>query len=239
MSGGATASRPPTSCRTCPLATRGRTHGLASRSSARQQRPGRAGSGHRLRPPRRALGTAALELNYCCPNEIPGLENPTSELISSWLWARSAPAAELSWITVYGTGSSGANFNGRDHRIWKEMTPDSAGAPAPGPQRAPPGCSARPHSCRCACTWPRRSTPCRAGPWILAMKTRFDPLFQRLDHHPLYEIGLPDPRRRLHRQLGCAMAWRRCCPEIDQVDLYETRLRRQAIACSRAGPTKN
>ncbi|HND34686.1 MAG TPA: 6-carboxytetrahydropterin synthase, partial [Myxococcota bacterium] len=68
-----------------------------------------------------------FELNYRCLNEIPGLENPTSELISSWLWARLKPQLpELSWITVYETGSSGANFNGRDYRIWKEMTLDSA-----------------------------------------------------------------------------------------------------------------
>ena len=75
---------------------------------------------------------------------------------------------ELSWITVYETGSSGANFNGRDYRIWKEMTLDSAvrlrEAPAGHHLAALHG-----HTTRCACTWPRRSTPCRAGRWTLAM----------------------------------------------------------------------
>ena len=33
---------------------------------------------------------------------------------------------ELSWVTVYETGSCGANFNGYEYRIWKEMTLDSA-----------------------------------------------------------------------------------------------------------------
>ena len=38
------------------------------------------------------------ELNYHCLNEIEGLSNPTSEVISAWLWARMKPLLpELSW----------------------------------------------------------------------------------------------------------------------------------------------
>ena len=32
-----------------------------------------------------------FQLNYGCLNDLPGLENPTSELLASWLWARIAP----------------------------------------------------------------------------------------------------------------------------------------------------
>lgn len=44
----------------------------------------------------------AAQVNYRCLNDVPGLENPTSEMISSWLWERLKPALPaLSWVTVY------------------------------------------------------------------------------------------------------------------------------------------
>ena len=55
-----------------------------------------------------------FELNYRCLNDIAGLQNPTSENISAWLWDRLKPVLpELSWVTVYETGSSGANSTAR------------------------------------------------------------------------------------------------------------------------------
>ncbi|MFX6755263.1 6-carboxytetrahydropterin synthase, partial [Acinetobacter baumannii] len=46
----------------------------------------------------------AAQVNYRCLNDVPGLENPTSEMISSWLWERLKPALPaLSWVTVYET----------------------------------------------------------------------------------------------------------------------------------------
>ena len=52
--------------------------------------------------------------------------NPTSA-ISAWLWHRLKPCCpSCPWVTVYETGSCGANFDGQNHRIWKEMTFDSA-----------------------------------------------------------------------------------------------------------------
>lgn len=63
------------------------------------------------------------QLDYACLNDLPDLHKPTSEMLSSWLWARIKPSLpELSWITVYEAGSCGANFDGSRYRIWKEMT---------------------------------------------------------------------------------------------------------------------
>lgn len=163
-------------------------------------------------------------LNYRCLNEIPGLENPTSELISSWLWARLKPQLpELSWITVYETGSSGANFNGRDYRIWKEMTLDSAvrlrEAPAGHHLAALHGHT---YTLRLHLAAPLDAVQ----GWTVDfgdVKTRFDPLFKALDHHPLYEIAdLPDG------DIASIATWvlqhgSEVLPEIDRVDLYETR----------------
>ena len=44
-----------------------------------------------------------MQLNYACLNELPGLENPTSEMLSRWLWQRLAADAggRLSSLKVY------------------------------------------------------------------------------------------------------------------------------------------
>lgn len=67
------------------------------------------------------------KLNLACLNEIPGLENPTSESLSAWIWDRIKPSLpQLSWVTVYETVSAGCHFNGKIYRIWKEQRFESA-----------------------------------------------------------------------------------------------------------------
>jgi len=164
------------------------------------------------------------QLNYHCLNEIEGLRNPTSEVISAWLWERIRPQLpELSWVTVYETGSSGANFDGTNYRIWKEMTLDSAvqlkRAPAGHPQR---GIHGHTFTLRLHLSAPLDAV---MG-WTVDfgdVKTLFNPLFKALDHHPLHEIpSLADSdtaslARWILRE-GCQVL-----PQIDRVDLYETR----------------
>jgi 6-pyruvoyltetrahydropterin/6-carboxytetrahydropterin synthase len=105
------------------------------------------------------------EVHQACLNEIPGLENPTSELIASWIWNRLKPILpELSWVTVYETATCGAHFDGHRYRIWKEMTMDSAlrltCAPEGDGRRRVHGhtYSLRLHGCKArrACASPRR-----------------------------------------------------------------------------------
>lgn len=53
------------------------------------------------------------ELDHRYLNEIPGLENPTSERIAEWLWQRLRPVLpELSAIEVRETCTAGCRYTG-------------------------------------------------------------------------------------------------------------------------------
>lgn len=39
-----------------------------------------------------AVAPLIAQLDHCLLNELPGLDNPTSEVIAMWLWDRLAPA---------------------------------------------------------------------------------------------------------------------------------------------------
>jgi len=52
-------------------------------------------------------------LDHYYLNEIPGLENPTSELLARWIWDRVAPLLpELSQVVVHETCTSGCVYRG-------------------------------------------------------------------------------------------------------------------------------
>ncbi len=56
---------------------------------------------------------AVLDHNYL--NEVPGLENPTSERLAQWIWRRLAPSLEgLSLVHVRETCTSGCMYRGDD-----------------------------------------------------------------------------------------------------------------------------
>jgi 6-pyruvoyltetrahydropterin/6-carboxytetrahydropterin synthase len=164
------------------------------------------------------------QLNHRCLNDIEGLSNPTSEVIAGWLWQRlKGVLPELSWVTVYETGSCGANFNGSDYRIWKEMTLDSAlilkRAPTSDPLSHIHGHT---YTLRLHLAAPLDAV---MG-WTVDfgdVKTLFNPIFKALDHHPLHELaGLADcdAASMAHWILDQA---RQVLPQVDRVDLYETR----------------
>jgi len=49
-------------------------------------------------------------------NEVPGLENPTSEVIAQWIWEKLAPALpQLSCVEIKETCTSGCRYLGPDH----------------------------------------------------------------------------------------------------------------------------
>ena len=57
----------------------------------------------------------ALDHRYL--NDIPGLENPTSERLAQWIWGRLAPdLAGLAAIEVRETCTSGCLYRGEDER---------------------------------------------------------------------------------------------------------------------------
>ncbi|WP_345609709.1 6-carboxytetrahydropterin synthase QueD [Pseudonocardia adelaidensis] len=53
------------------------------------------------------------QLDHYYLNEVPGLENPTSEVLAEWIWTRLTPSLPgLSAVTVRETCTSGCTFRG-------------------------------------------------------------------------------------------------------------------------------
>jgi 6-pyruvoyltetrahydropterin/6-carboxytetrahydropterin synthase len=53
------------------------------------------------------------KLDHHCLNDIPGLENPTSEILAVWLWSRLKPLLpELKRIELNETATSGVIYEG-------------------------------------------------------------------------------------------------------------------------------
>jgi 6-pyruvoyltetrahydropterin/6-carboxytetrahydropterin synthase len=162
------------------------------------------------------------QLHMACLNELAGLENPTSEMLSSWIWQRLRPALPGALhVTVFETASCGACHDGRHWRTWKEFTLDSALVL----QRAPEGSPLRRlhgHTYRLRL---HLAAPLDAVMgWTLDfgdVKRLFDPVFRALDHRPLHEIeGLADCDAATLARWVLAQARERL-PQVDRVDLHE------------------
>lgn len=164
------------------------------------------------------------DLHHACLNDLPGLANPTSEMLSSWLWQRLQPQLpELSWITVYETGSCGANFDGRQYRIWKELTLDSAMRLKHAPDGSP---LRRIHGHTYTLRLHLAAPLDRVMGWTVDfgdVKEIFKPIFAALDHHPLHEIADLDDCDTASIARWILDKARACLPQLDRVDLYETR----------------
>lgn len=163
------------------------------------------------------------ELDHACLNDIPGLENPTSEVISSWIWQRIKPRLpELSWVTVYETASCGAHFDGIHYRIWKEMTIDSAIQL----RHAPPGdFRRRIHGHTYTLRLHLNAPIDKIMGWTVDfgdVKQLFEPIYKTLDHHPLYltpnlvDADTENVVRWIKNQAAPLI------PHLDRIDLFET-----------------
>jgi 6-pyruvoyltetrahydropterin/6-carboxytetrahydropterin synthase len=178
------------------------------------------------------------QLNYRCLNDINGLDNPTSELIAAWIWNRLKPVLpELSWVTVFETGTCGANFDGEHYRIWKEFTLDSAVALR---QARPNDPRAGIHGHTFTLRLHMNAQLDTIMGWMIDfgdVKRIFDPIFKSIDHRPLFEIA--DMRdgdtasiaewvmERVSQQI----------PGLERVDLYETPGCGSSLANRIDGPT--
>ena len=62
---------------------------------------------------RRAFQPIVDQLDHHYLNEVPGLENPTSENLARWLWDRTKPVLPLlSKVVVHETCTSGCSYEG-------------------------------------------------------------------------------------------------------------------------------
>ncbi len=163
-------------------------------------------------------------LDFACLNDIAGLANPTSEMMSSWLWQRlQAALPTLTRVTVFETASCGASFDGTHYRIWKDFTLDSAVqlrlAPDGSAQRRLHGHT---YTLRLHLTAPLD----QVMGWTVDfgdVKEIFKPIFNALDHQPLYAIA-----DLVDCDTASIAAWilakaRTQLPQLDRVDLFETR----------------
>ncbi len=162
-------------------------------------------------------------LHHNCLNDISGLENPTSEMISFWIWSRlKRKIPQLSWVTVYETSSSGSHYNGSDFRIWKDFSIDSAirldRVKETDTRKRIHGHT---YLCRLHLTAPLNDV---LG-WTIDygdVKEKFNPIFDKLDHKPLYEIAelADNDPFSIVRWIKANSASQ--LVELERIDLFET-----------------
>ncbi|NBB93320.1 MAG: 6-pyruvoyl tetrahydropterin synthase [Gammaproteobacteria bacterium] len=162
-------------------------------------------------------------LHLACLNDLPGLENPTSEVLARWIWHRLESALPgRAGVSVMETASAGCHFDGSRFRIWKSACFDSAvrlaQAPPADPRRLVHGhtFNARLHL---------SGELDRLLGWVHDygdVKRLFDPLFRELDHQPLHEhTGLDDnDAPSLARYIVARMSTR--LPGLSRVDIEST-----------------
>ncbi|MBF0131705.1 MAG: 6-carboxytetrahydropterin synthase [Magnetococcales bacterium] len=179
------------------------------------------------------------QLHCRCLNEIPGLENPTSEMISRWIWQRLKPELpELSWVTVFETASSGTHYDGNFFRIWKELSLDSAVLLSRAPKDNQ---HSRVHGHTFTLRLHLNAPLDEVMGWTIDfgdVKKAFNPLFTLLDHHPLHE-------RKDLLDTDCASLARwiqsqatPLLPHLDRIDLYETPGCGVILSCDQAALPK-
>jgi 6-pyruvoyltetrahydropterin/6-carboxytetrahydropterin synthase len=62
---------------------------------------------------KRAFQPVFDQLDHRCLNDVPGLENPTSERLAEWIWSALEPSLPLlSRIVVHETCTSGCSYSG-------------------------------------------------------------------------------------------------------------------------------
>ncbi|HXW87637.1 MAG TPA: 6-carboxytetrahydropterin synthase QueD [Streptosporangiaceae bacterium] len=59
-----------------------------------------------------AFAPLRAQLDHAYLNDVPGLENPTSEVLAQWIWTRLQPGLPLSAVVVRETRTSGCVYRG-------------------------------------------------------------------------------------------------------------------------------
>jgi 6-pyruvoyltetrahydropterin/6-carboxytetrahydropterin synthase len=137
---------------------------------------------------------------------------------------------------VFETGSCGANFDGKNYRIWKDLTLDSALQL----KRAPDGSALRRIHGHTYTLRLHLSAPLdQVMGWTVDfgdVKEIFNPIFKALDHQPLYAI--PD---LVDCDTASIASWilkkaQAQLPQLDRVDLFETRGCGAIVSAGYEGP---
>ncbi len=164
------------------------------------------------------------QLDHRCLNEVPGLDNPTSEHLAAWVWRALAPQVPgLHAVNVLETGSSGARFDGTHFRIWKQCTLDCATQLTHAPLGHP---TSRLHGHTMGLRLHLQGPLDAVLGWAVDfgdVKAAFDPIFKQLDHHDLRERmradGLADGDATSLATWALAMA-EPALPQLVRVDAW-------------------
>jgi len=157
------------------------------------------------------------QLNHRYLNDIPGLDNPTSEVMAAWLYQQLQPRlAGLAWAEVRETHTAGSQFDGHTYRIWKEQHFESA-----VPFDAAGNYTGHSYLIRLML----QGSVDRVMGWVLDfgdVKDRFKPIYRQLDHNPLDKLsGIRAA------DAGSVAEWvhgelKPLVPELSRIDLMET-----------------
>lgn len=163
------------------------------------------------------------QVQHRCLNHIPGLDNPTSEMLAAWFWPQLQqylPA--LRYVKVFETASCGAGFDGHSHRIWKDMSLDSAVEFPESETSEQQWARLHGHTFQLRL---QLSAPLdTVYGWAMDfgdVKSCFDPIFREIDHQPLHRLpGLTDASTpQLLQWIG--QKARAALPSLSRIDLYQ------------------
>jgi 6-pyruvoyltetrahydropterin/6-carboxytetrahydropterin synthase len=163
----------------------------------------------------RVWGELVRQLDRTCLNEIPGLEIPTSEYLSQWIWRMLvSKGISVTEVMVQETMSSGASYSGIDCSIWKELTADSALMEWPdGPLMG--------HTYRLRTVLTGAIQPLLGWTEDFAViKQQVTPLLNQWDHHYLNDVVEKADLGSLVQWMGAQL--RPLLPELSQLILWET-----------------
>ncbi len=163
------------------------------------------------------------QLDYTCLNDIEGLENPTSEVLAHWIWRQLKPLfAQLSWVTVYETHTSGCHYNGDHYRIWKEQRFESA---LQLTQVADNDKRRRLHGHSYLIRLHLTAELDEVMGWTVDygdVKSLFKPVYEQLDHHQLDLLEGLEEADVTHLLYWIKDKMAASLPQLDRIDLFET-----------------
>ena len=158
-----------------------------------------------------------LELNKKCLNNIVGLENPTSELIASWIYSKLKSSNDfISKVEVMETDHAGCSFDGENYRIWRDQKLESAISYKSYEEPYGFGYISRLYV---------ESPLDKVLGWLMDfgdVKEIFKPVFLKMDHHNLNELdNLSNPSIvSLVEWMGFQLI--PALPELSGIGLYES-----------------
>lgn len=161
------------------------------------------------------------QLDHACLNDIPGLENPTSEALCGWIWQRiKQDLPELSWVTVYETVTAGCHYDGNHYRIWKEQRFESAlFLPQIPPKEKLHQLHGHSYLIRLHLTAPLDPVMC----WTIDygdVKEIFKPVYNALDHHLLNDLPELESTDAASVSKWIRQQLEHSLPQLDRIDLY-------------------